>query len=562
MNSVGGTRLTDFDRRPVLYFHTSNADKWLQARILATEAGLILTQFLAQAEPYEEDYTLPPHEMLAASLAQGIRRAGRGGLVFVEDTTVRVEALSSDGESVPGLRTKEWFAETNFSDFSDVLQRAGDRRVTVRSDIALHVPGLVRPVRFHGETRGVVVDEPPPAHTHEVYRWLTTQSFNGWFVPDGANKTLGEMQFEESRRFDFRDKALTALFERMVEYSAALNLPPSAYRRRRPMPTSTPADISAPKLQLEFPDSPRSETANIPQFLVIGRTCAGKTTFATHALSTFGIRYIEASDALMRIQHTSRGLPDPNTDKSGYAFALLERTRMDQVVRQIFLEEGDSLLRTPFVVSGLRTIEEIATFRRRIPGVKMIFIDAPLNMRFERYTLRNRADDPGGITRDRFQERDQGQDRFGLLPVARDVADFVIENRGSLHEYVLRVESLLHQAFQVQASPTARAPETTRANSEELSRTEGRRTRLARALMRVRDEGPLTLKEIERLEGLGEHNASRVLGFAPNTTQRAPGPDGRELWTITNAGLDYLSILAGADSNFEELDIGDDSADQ
>ena len=46
----------------------------------------------------------------------------------------------------------------------------------------------------------------------------------GWFIPDGATKRLGEMEFEEALGFDFRAKALTKLIARLEEMNAALNL--------------------------------------------------------------------------------------------------------------------------------------------------------------------------------------------------------------------------------------------------------------------------------------------------------------------------------------------------
>ena len=544
--TTDGMRVTDFGRRPILYFHTSSADKWLQARILAAEAGLVLTQFLAQSEPYDEDYSLSSNEMLAAALSQAVGRVGRASLVFVEDTTMRLDALSSEGKPVPGLRTKEWFAEASFYDVDRALRAADNRRTAVRSDIALHIPGLRRVVYFSGETTGMVVEALPPRRTHEVYRWLSTRTFNGWFVPDGATKTLGEMQFEESRIYDFRDKALSSLFDRIVEYAAALNLPPSAYRRRKPLVESAHADPTA--LPLDFP-VPKSTSAGGPaQFLVIGRTCAGKSTFAARALSTPGFRHIEASDALRRIRHDIVGLPDPSADMSGYAFSLLQHLGMDKVAQQIVHEEGEDLKNQPVVISGLRTIEEIATFRRLLPVARIIYVDAPLNMRFERYTLRGRGRD--SLSRDRFESLDRDQDRFGLLPVARDVADVVINNRESLTEYLDEVDRQLRGRSTNAIAPAR--PSVVNGDARD-AQVGGRRTRLSRALTRLRDEGPLTLKQLEEREGLGEHNASRILGFAPSTTLRTTGDDGREYWEITEAGRDYLSILAAAEPDADDL---------
>ncbi len=50
---------------------------------------------------------------------------------------------------------------------------------------------------------------------------VAPDNFNGWFIPDGSQRRLGEMDFEESLDFDFRVKALSAVADRLEEYTAS-----------------------------------------------------------------------------------------------------------------------------------------------------------------------------------------------------------------------------------------------------------------------------------------------------------------------------------------------------
>ncbi|MGY4414904.1 inosine/xanthosine triphosphate pyrophosphatase family protein [Bradyrhizobium sp. LB7.1] len=116
------------------------------------------------------------------------------------------------------MAVKEWFSSASFEALDRELREKGNnRRVIVKSDIALYLPALSRKVFFHGETDGAIATSPPEFSPSAQYPWLTPDTFNGWFIPQGATKRLGEMEFEESLTFDFRAKSLSALVSRLEE---------------------------------------------------------------------------------------------------------------------------------------------------------------------------------------------------------------------------------------------------------------------------------------------------------------------------------------------------------
>ena len=165
--------------------------------------------------------------------------------------------------------------KTTFPELDEVLTRIGDRRCIVRSGIGLSVPGRGEPIFFFAETSGIVVDEPRAGEFDPIYPWLDPNSFSAWFVPDGATRTLWEMSFEESLRFDFRAKALLALIDRLEEYALALNTPHGSYWRRTALGISGPtAGGEAALFDIEGRDVKRCI------WLVVGPTCAGKQHWA------------------------------------------------------------------------------------------------------------------------------------------------------------------------------------------------------------------------------------------------------------------------------------------
>ena len=300
--------------------------------------------------------------------------------------------------------------------FEDAVTNRG---ATVYSDIALHVPGLSRPVFVAGETKGVVAETAPSFPRSEQYPWLTPLTFNGWFVPDGATKRLGEMSFEESWPFDFRVKSLTNLVDRLEEYAAALNFESYSVKRSR-------SSSVEPTL---FPE-------NASLLLVIGKMCAGKTTLGHHVSSRLQWRVIEASD-VMRLLAEKAGIRAPNAFYT--ARELINQKGPDIIARHIVSSYGDDLKRL-HVITGFRTIEEVEFVRREIPGCKVVHVKASERTRFERYLKRGRLG--CGSTLQEFQDHDREQWQFGLLPVADELADIQIENEGSVTEYGVQIEAV------------------------------------------------------------------------------------------------------------------------
>src|SRR5258706_6595443 len=138
------------ERRPEVHFYTSNVDKFLQARLVFRRSGLRLSHYPTRSEPYFEDYGSGSAHLLGRAVAQISQLTGGGSIFFFEDTSVRIEALSESGD-YPGLSVKEWFAQTSFEKMDgDLRDRGDDRRGIVKSDIALHLPGLARPIPVHG----------------------------------------------------------------------------------------------------------------------------------------------------------------------------------------------------------------------------------------------------------------------------------------------------------------------------------------------------------------------------------------------------------------------------
>ena len=430
----GGDRRTIAGKTPsrqlVIRFHTSSIEKFLQARIVFQGRGLTLRYFRESQEPYREEYGRGRRELLRRALDEIRRRIGANSLFFVEDTSLKLDALSCRGSMVPGLRVKEWFNQTTFEALDRELRRRGNRRdATVYSDIGLYIPGLERTVFVRGETSGSVAETAPRFEMSYRFPWLTPNTFNGWFVPHGSDKTLGEMEFEESLKYDFRVRSIGNLLDKVEEYAAIANLPTRAYSVRRAAVVGQQtlfSDVSA-------------------LLLVVGRVCAGKTTFGKHVAASHRWLHIEASDEMYALAEEDGGVETAGA--FGRARDLLERRGADCVARRIAYEYQDKL-ESGVVITGFRAIEEVVYFRNRYPSCLVIYIDAGDRVRFSRHLERGRLDQIR--TLEDFMTHDQEQWSLGLLAraphiadVPRDIADVEIENEFNLEDYFGQIDALV-----------------------------------------------------------------------------------------------------------------------
>jgi inosine/xanthosine triphosphate pyrophosphatase family protein/ribose 1,5-bisphosphokinase PhnN len=429
-----------FQRLVNTHFYTSSVEKLLQARLQFATRGYDLKFFRGPREPYDEHYALGTRGLLRRAIEQVNTEFGVRSVFFVEDTSLRIEALSEDRD-FPGVALKEWFAGTSFHELDALLRGHGnDRRATAKSDIALYIPSLSAPVYFHGEASGVVAKTAPQFEASPQYPWLSPGNFGGWFVPDGATRRIGEMSYEEFTQFDFRTRALDQLLDYIENLHAGLNLHPRFYGVQRRVTAEDVQPLLFP------PDGP-------VVLLICGYKCSGKTTLMQYlgrredVLTVEGSRFILALAARLRAPMSS----------AGDALALLAKYGWDASSAGI----GDFIeLRSPAVcvVSGCRTPEDIAHFRRRFPQTTCVLIEADPKLRFERHLARGR--EPHIRTMRQFLETDAEQDSFGLMRVGRSVADLIIRNEGDLSAFHRVIDRHLEQVLVPPAMWTPTRPPT------------------------------------------------------------------------------------------------------
>ncbi|MCH8041212.1 MAG: AAA family ATPase [Nitrospinae bacterium] len=410
-----------------LIFFTTNKVKLAHARYMAENYPIKIKGF--KEKTYHASYDEPRinirEELLQSSYKSALAQATKGSIdttrrfFFLEDTSLIIEALSTPEEEIPGVNVKDWMKTQTFDSINTLLMEHGNnRKVTVRSDILLHVPepyktkwGLEKSyVVFTGYQEGKVGDQEYNITTNCVYPWLDNKTFNKWFVPPNTSVPISLLPISEANKYDFRRHA----FSQMVKF------------------LKEKGGLSEEYKQTSLGLEPFST------WIVCGFTCAGKTTISQHLIRKYGYMHIEASD-FMYLNYYLRHDVSSEIKIGDFAeIALIEKPQIAAEKIAEYMEENSNL---PTIISGFRSKKEIEWLRSYFGNGKkfgVVFIEASETIRFERQKRRNRYGK--GLTLEDFRALDKQQVRMGLSEIAAGSDVTPVENEGSFNEFFEQFE--------------------------------------------------------------------------------------------------------------------------
>ena len=387
-------------------FVTSNQTKLAHARYLCRDyyVNILSYKKFYYGIGYDEPRIYDRKQLLTASFYDAAARWKRnvsgseGRIFFIEDTSMRLDALSDDENEVPGVDVKYWMKSTNFEKLDTELKKHGNnRKCSVTSHIILFLTedlkkrsGISDDYKvFTSTAYGSVTEKEHNFDTNILYPWLDNKTFNKWFVPDGYDVPVSMLDIECADAGDFRKDAFKQMLIFLKTYGAIED--------KRQIPN---------QLSFEFYDS----------FVICGRTCSGKSTLGKHLVDEYGYYHIEASEFMTHKRLETHGTRS-KVDKHLFAAEML-KTEPVFVVNRLIEYMHRNHIYDRFVITGFRTKEEIQDFLKRFHAerLKLIFVDTSFEERFRRWKLRQREQDV--YTEERFRDIDRVQDGMGIGKVA------------------------------------------------------------------------------------------------------------------------------------------------
>lgn len=413
-------------------FVTTNNVKLAHARYLCRnfEINIIQHKLLHYGKGYEEPRIFERATLLEQSVKDAILRwkrnisASENRLYFIEDTSVKIFALSTEDIEFPGVDIKYWMRENTFSSIDLQLKLKGNyRKIAVNSHVVLVLTKDLKEkynaefLIFSSTTTGELVESEIFFDTNLIYPWLDNKSFNKWFVPDGESLPISMLPIESADKHDFRKGA----FEQMLQFLVKNN---KIFEKRNK--------------EIDF------KFIFAPLFLISGPTCAGKTTLGKYLLENFNYYHIEASD-FMTLEFLETHGNKSSIEIGDFAKEIL-KVKPYVVVERIFSYLTEIQDISSLVITGFRTPAEIEYFKTFSPlrgNICVIFVDADYNIRYNRWIIRKR--DNKDDQKWKFDASNRLQEEMGLNLIHSIEDIYTISNNESFDSYFnLFYYSFLH----------------------------------------------------------------------------------------------------------------------
>jgi dephospho-CoA kinase len=170
----------------------------------------------------------------------------------------------------------------------------------------------------------------------------------------------------------------------------------------------------------------------------VGMPASGKSEAAAIA-KKLGIPVVNMGD-VVREETARRGLTPTDENIGGTGTALRREDGMDVIAKRC-IPKIRSIKSKIVVVDGIRNINEIEYYKNEFGNdFRLIAINTPFEIRFERVKKRARSDDMKSM--DELKRRDEREKGWGLER-AIEKAEINSDNTGSIEEFRKKMEQLL-----------------------------------------------------------------------------------------------------------------------
>jgi len=174
-------------------------------------------------------------------------------------------------------------------------------------------------------------------------------------------------------------------------------------------------------------------------FGISGTNSSGKDTVAKYIQSK-GFFHVSLSD-ILREEMGRQNIKINRDNMISFSNDFGKKYGADSLAQIAYKQFGD---KKKLIISSIRKKEEI-DFLHKIPTFKLIFVDLPVNIRYERMLKRARENE-NVLSFEEFnalQEKELYGTNSQNLSYCKVSADYQIDNSGSLHELFTKIDEII-----------------------------------------------------------------------------------------------------------------------
>ncbi len=173
---------------------------------------------------------------------------------------------------------------------------------------------------------------------------------------------------------------------------------------------------------------------------LVGEKLAGKDTAAEYLVKKYGgghLRFSNVLDDILRILN----LPLSRRNEIDLGLGL-RKIFGEHILVNAVIEKVKGINNQLVVVNGIRMDEDV--FIKSLLGSKLVYITAPVELRFKRYQSRHEKPDDALMNFEQFKLQEQELTEVGI-PDLGTKADFRIDNTGSVEELYKKIDEIINQ---------------------------------------------------------------------------------------------------------------------
>ncbi|HDH91660.1 MAG TPA: hypothetical protein ENF38_01775 [Candidatus Aenigmarchaeota archaeon] len=184
---------------------------------------------------------------------------------------------------------------------------------------------------------------------------------------------------------------------------------------------------------------------------ITGLAGSGKSTVAEYLRRRFGFEHLTLSDILIE-EAIRRGLLNDRFNKNSEEVKLIlsklgnelrRKSGKNEIVALKMVEKIKKLNLERVCVDGFRSPEEVKVFKETFDNFFLILVDASKEIRFKR----RKKLDPNLDLKELEEREKLDLENKGLKKVL-DMADFKLDNNGSLEELYSQIEKLMNKLLE------------------------------------------------------------------------------------------------------------------
>lgn len=202
---------------PIIYFSSTNERKKEIVQFIFNNYNIgvsFVKPLIELTEPQVEKPGVEEERKLVSLPLKSVSRFIETVPYTIEDTMLFVEFFNRNGEQweLPGLDTKRWLRQMGLDGFLEIMGNTTRRKARFVSQTGAYI----KPNKYfygRGELFGTITHKKAEIITpkYGTYPYF----FHLLFIPDGANKTLAEMDMQEYAQYDYMRKSIVQLLKEL-----------------------------------------------------------------------------------------------------------------------------------------------------------------------------------------------------------------------------------------------------------------------------------------------------------------------------------------------------------